>query len=212
LKTSYIIRDFYDTLYRHQGKENSAYIIYDQLRAKYIEQLAQGCMGPVLIAGCGSRRDFSIISDLSPVYAFDLSFEAVHSVSGSKNLIAADALDIPFPAGHFNLVICSEVLEHIPDTRSAVKELRRVINSEGSLIVSSPNWNSWFGLARWLSRKVTGRDITSNDQPFDDWKTFPRFVKELSPEFEVTSSRGVWYLPPLHYRKIGLPEIGRAHV
>ncbi len=206
MKTSRLIREFYDTLYRLQAKDNPAYIIYDQLRVKYIGQLAQGCSGPVLIVGCGSRRDFSIISGLSPVFAFDLSYEAVHSVSQSKNLIVADALDIPFQPGYFNLVICSEVLEHIPDMRSAVKELRRVLSMEGTLIVSSPNWISWFGLARWLSKKATGRDITSNKQPYDDWKTFPRYVAELNPEFEVISSRGVWYLPPFHFRKIGLPE------
>jgi SAM-dependent methyltransferase len=206
LKTSPKIREFYDTLYRYPGKENPAYNIYDQLRAKYIRQLVQGRSGPVLIAGCGSKRDFSIASDLNPVFGFDLSFEAVHSISDGKNLITADALDIPFPADYFNLVICSEVLEHIPNIRSAVIELHRVINPDGILIVSSPNWRSWFGLARWLTKRITGNDITSNEQPYDDWKTYPGYVAQLIPEFEVTTSRGVWYLPPLHYRKAGLPE------
>jgi SAM-dependent methyltransferase len=206
LKTSQTIRDFYDRLYRHPEKENPAYNLYDQLRAGTIGQLARGCSGSVLIVGCGSRRDLSIVTGLSPLFGFDLSFEAVHSIAGGKNLLAADALDIPFPAGHFNLVICSEVLEHIPDIHRAVKELRRVMKPDGILIVSSPNWISWFGLARWLSKTVLGRDITSNEQPYDDWKTFSRYAAELSPEFKVTSSRGVWYLPPMHYRKTGLPE------
>ena len=206
MKTPDNIREYYEQLYRRQNHENPAYLIYDQLRSEYIGKLAHGCSGPVLIVGCGSGRDFSIISDLSPIFAFDLSYEAVHKVSHGRNLVTADALDIPFCTGHFNLVICSEVLEHIPDIRSAVKELRRVSSPNGVLIVSSPNWISWFGLARWFSKRITGRDITSSGQPFDDWKTFSRFKTELSPEFKVMVSRGVWYLPPLHYRNSGFPD------
>ncbi len=206
MKTSRDIRDFYDTLYKRQTKENPAFHIYDQLRARYIGRLAGGASGPALIVGCGSSRDFSIVSNINPVYAFDLSFEAVRSASPGTNLITADALDIPFQAGCFNLVICSEVLEHIPDIHSAVKELHRVIRPEGTLIVSSPNWISWFGLARWLVQRTAGKDITSNRQPYDDWKTYTRYLAELSPEFEVVGSRGVWYLPPFHYRNAGLPD------
>jgi SAM-dependent methyltransferase len=206
VKTPNNIRDYYENHYRHPAEENPAYLIYDRLRSESIGRLAQNCSGPALIVGCGSRRDFSIISNLTPIFAFDLSFEAVHSVPHGKDLLTADALAIPFRSGSFSLIICSEVLEHIPDIGSAIKELRRVIQPQGTLIVSSPNWISWFGLARWLSRKITHKDITSSGQPYDDWKTFSRYRAELSPEFEVTISRGVWYLPPLHYRKIGLPE------
>jgi SAM-dependent methyltransferase len=206
VKTPENIRDYYDTLYRDPGKQNPAYFIYDQLRSEYIGKFAEGYAGPALVVGCGSRRDISIVSDLNPIFAFDLSFEAVHRIPNGKNLIAADALDIPFPSGYFNIIICSEVLEHIPDIRSAIKELRRVLSPEGTLIVSSPNWISWFGLARWFAKKLTGRDITSAGQPYDDWKTFRRYKTELNPEFEVIQSRGVWYLPPLHYRRTGIPE------
>lgn len=206
MKTPVSLSDFYDDFYRQEAKQNAAYQIYDQLRSEYIRRLVKGCTGPVLIVGCGSNRDFSIISNLSCVYAFDLSIVALRNAPQDANLFAADALDIPATNNIFNVVICSEVLEHIPDIRSAVKELRRVLNAEGTLIVSSPNWISWFGLARWLSRKITGRDITSDRQPYDDWKTLRRYKTELSPEFEVISSRGVWYLPPFHYRRIGLPE------
>lgn len=205
MKTSRDIRFFYDTLYKRLEEDNPAYAIYDRLRANYIGQLVRGCLAPVLIVGCGSRRDFSIVSELHPVYAFDLSFEAVNHAPPVAYRFTADALNIPFSASHFKLVICSEVLEHIPDIHSAVSELRRVLCPDGVLIVSSPNWISWFGLARWTAKKFTGKDITSNRQPYDDWKTFNRYKNELNPEFEVVQSRGVWYMPPLHYRRIGIP-------
>lgn len=198
-------REYYDTQYHKQEKENPAYQIYDQLRAQYISQMARSCSGPALIVGSGSKRDYSILSSIEPVFAFDLSFEALRKVKAGNNLFVADALDIPVPRETFALVVCSEVLEHIPDIRVAVGELQRVLQSDGTLIVSSPNWHSWFGLVRWVSRKLLGRDITSSGQLYDDWKTYSRYKDELSPEFEVVYARGVWYLPPLHYRHEGLP-------
>ncbi|NLG98511.1 MAG: methyltransferase domain-containing protein [Chloroflexi bacterium] len=206
VKTPDQYRRFYDDLYKRAEKRNPAYEIYDRLRANYISALAKGSPGPVLIVGCGSNRDLEIMGTDSEVFAFDLSIEAVRKLSRDRvSLFTADALRIPFEDEAFNLVICSEVLEHIPDIRSAVKEMRRVVKPGGTLIVSSPNWISWFGLARWLAGSVFGKQIHSDDQPYDDWKTWKRYQQELGPEFEVVASRGVWYLPPLHFRKYGIP-------
>ncbi len=206
MPTSQNIRDFYEDRYRSQKEKNPAFHIYDDLRVKRIRELAQNCQGPVLIVGCGSNRDYTIVPAGIVVYAFDLSYEAVRNARANDAfLFAGDALSIPAPAESFGLVICSEVLEHIPDIHRAISELRRVLRKDGILIVSSPNWNSWFGLARWVSESLTKKKVHSDDQPYDDWKTLQKFRSELSPGFDVTQARGVWYLPPMHFRKRGAP-------
>ena len=55
-------------------------------------------------------------------------------------LSAADALALPFDSRVFDAVICSEVLEHIPDHHCAVGELDRVLKPGGTLVVSVPRW------------------------------------------------------------------------
>jgi SAM-dependent methyltransferase len=202
------LRNYYDHLYRNPIKLNPAYLIYDSLRVGRIKQLAEKSIGPCLIIGCGSRKDLDTVPPhIQDIFAFDLSWEAVRNFpSHDAGLLTADALSIPFPEGQFKLIICSEVLEHIPEIHAAVREIRRVISEDGTLIVSSPNWFSWFGLFRWVGERIFRKSLHSDDQPYDDWKTLSRYKKELWPEFEVAELRGVWYLPPLHYRGHGIPS------
>ncbi|MBV8772836.1 MAG: class I SAM-dependent methyltransferase, partial [Deltaproteobacteria bacterium] len=58
-----------------------------------------------------------------------------------------DITDSHLPAHSFDLVLCSEVLEHIPDTQKAIGGIRRVIAPGGLLIVSTPQRRSLMELA-----------------------------------------------------------------
>lgn len=49
-----------------------------------------------------------------------------------------DGKNIPFPDGHFDVVICSEVLEHAEYPEYLLKEMRRVIRPEGKLFLTMP--------------------------------------------------------------------------
>ena len=55
-------------------------------------------------------------------------------------LTVADAQSLPFRNQAFDAVICSEVLEHIPDHRHAMHEIIRVLKPGGTLAVSVPRW------------------------------------------------------------------------
>lgn len=57
---------------------------------------------------------------------------------GTAGFLAGDALRLPFSDGAFDIVICSEVLEHIPDYKSAIGEIVRVLKPGGTLGVSVP--------------------------------------------------------------------------
>ena len=45
---------------------------------------------------------------------------------------------LPFGHGEFDLVWCSEVLEHIPDVAAALHEVRRVLKRDGRLLLTVP--------------------------------------------------------------------------
>jgi SAM-dependent methyltransferase len=59
---------------------------------------------------------------------------------GVWNLTAADVTRLPFADGSFDLVICSEVLEHIPDHQRAIHEVVRVLKPGQTLVVSVPRY------------------------------------------------------------------------
>jgi 2-polyprenyl-3-methyl-5-hydroxy-6-metoxy-1,4-benzoquinol methylase len=48
-------------------------------------------------------------------------------------------MDLPFADHSFDVVLCTEVLEHVPDPAVVVAELARVTKPGGRVIVSIPN-------------------------------------------------------------------------
>ena len=59
---------------------------------------------------------------------------------GGWALAAADITRLPFASESFDLVICSEVLEHIPDHETAMAELVRVLKPGKTMVVSVPRY------------------------------------------------------------------------
>lgn len=60
------------------------------------------------------------------------------------SLCAADITRLPFKDSCFDTVICSEVMEHIPDEKKAISEIVRVLKPGGILGVSVPRyWPEW---------------------------------------------------------------------
>jgi SAM-dependent methyltransferase len=53
---------------------------------------------------------------------------------------AGDALALPYPDGTFDIVIASEILEHVPADEAAIAELVRVLKVGGTLVVTVPRW------------------------------------------------------------------------
>lgn len=75
-------------------------------------------------------------SDVEPAY---LRF-AAPLVNEFANLqfLADDISASRLPAGEFDLVLCSEVVEHIADSRAALAGMRRLLRPGGVLILSTP--------------------------------------------------------------------------
>lgn len=55
-----------------------------------------------------------------------------------KNVVAADATQLQYPAAKFDIVIANHIMEHIPDDIAAMKEIYRVLKPGGRAILQVP--------------------------------------------------------------------------
>ncbi len=107
----------------------------------------------VLDAGCGGGRHLceAFRTDGVEVAGVDLGWDDLCKTRGYLSLMAleskgrwlisqADVTKLPFAEGVFDVVVCSEVLEHIRENREAVAELVRVLKPGGDLVVTVPRF------------------------------------------------------------------------
>lgn len=59
--------------------------------------------------------------------------------TGKVAFQTGDATALDFADNSFDAIICSEVLEHLPDYDAALKEIRRVLKPDGKLCISVPH-------------------------------------------------------------------------
>jgi 2-polyprenyl-3-methyl-5-hydroxy-6-metoxy-1,4-benzoquinol methylase len=100
----------------------------------------------------------------------DLNAESVAFASEripSGDFRVADVTDLPFDDDSFDLVLCLEVLEHIPGPEAAVVELARVCR--GDIVISVPS-EPWFRLGSLARGKY-----------LEGWGNHPEHVNHWNP-------------------------------
>jgi SAM-dependent methyltransferase len=82
------------------------------------------------------------------VKAIDLP-DSSYSTSRVFPVIDYDGRTIPFPDASFDVVFSSNVLEHVPDLRLTLSEVRRVLKPGGYAVHArpSPTWRFWTTVA-----------------------------------------------------------------
>lgn len=193
-------REFYEGFYANLKKCNKVEDLKQGLRLRVIHELIQGDSMPnnkILIIGCGKGQDTTVTN--RKVYAFDFAYSAIKTAKinfPGHIYLVADATCMPFISNYFDTVICSEVIEHVTNPKMVFSEIQRVLRPHGELILTTPNWICWFGLARKLAEFIFREPFTAANQPIDDWYTFRKLRKQLEQNFKIIEVRGVWYFPP----------------
>ena len=116
----------------------------------------------------------------------EFRFDKLHAARDrvAVGAVRGDAGMLPFPGDSFDLVLCTEVLEHLVRPADAVRELARV--TRGRCVVSVP-WEPWFRLGNAARGKNLGR--FGNDPEHVGWYSPRRLARELEPWFGAVSVR-----------------------
>jgi len=96
----------------------------------------------VLDLGCGEGHFAAAAAQAGAgeVVGVDVAAEAVRRARARHPAVRFERVggELPAPDASFDLVWCSEVLEHVLDTASFLSEARRVLRTGGLLLVTTP--------------------------------------------------------------------------
>lgn len=73
------------------------------------------------------------------------------------NFVVADAHKLPFKNKVFDLVICTETLEHLTDPKKALGEIKRVLIKNGQAIISMDSGSFLFKIIWFFWTKTKGQ-------------------------------------------------------
>ena len=138
------------------------YNIATRYRQKIIFSLIKPKKKDALLdVGCGTGYMASLLSKKCQVYGIDNDAKSIRLAKkiGGKNttFLVASALKIPFKSNKFNYVISSEVIEHVQDDSSFMKEIVRVTKKNGTIIVTTPSLEGLFKVSNTCHEHGTER-------------------------------------------------------
>jgi len=116
-----------------------------------LAEMLRGVAGPAVIVdlGCGDGSALAVAAERNPAHRFvgiDWSGDALRQARtlGLTVVRAGVAADLPVADGTADVVIMSELIEHLVDPDGAVAEARRLLRPGGSLLLSTPNLAAWY--------------------------------------------------------------------
>lgn len=107
--------------------------------------------GNALDIGCGTGTlSFYLASKGYIVSGIDISKKAIEACKknakqlGFEKETRFEKMEFPSytPKGKFNLVICSEIIEHIKDDEKALRKIYNLLTPKGILLLSTPSENA----------------------------------------------------------------------
>jgi SAM-dependent methyltransferase len=121
-------------------------------QAGMLAAILRGVTGRAVVidVGCGDGCALAVAAEQNPAHRFagiDWSGNALrraHALGLTVVRAAVTAPGLPLADGAADVVIMSELIEHLVDPDQAVAEVRRVLRPGGSLLLSTPNLAAWY--------------------------------------------------------------------
>lgn len=164
-----------------------------QLIRRLFERIPKGAR--VLDAGCGE----GVLVEELRAKGYDAM--GVDRNCATPHVLRGDILALPFSAQSVDVVLFLDVIEHLAfsDQARALDEIRRVLRSDGELIISIPNLAHLYSRIRLLTRGKLKRTASIDKHPGD--RPIAEFLDLLkSRGFRIERRYGIFPTLPLLYR------------
>jgi len=148
---------------------------WQRARFRVIRSMVDGSTR-ILDIGCGSSR---IVQSLPQSVGLDMQIRKLRWLRApGRQLVQASLMELPFPEGAFDAVICSEVIEHIPRDSIDLGDMVRVLAPGGTLVLGTPDYG------RWIWRALEGLYKRIFPQGYATEHINPYTRRELRQEIE----------------------------
>ena len=168
----------------------------------------------VLDVGCGRGELLRAVAARFDCEVTGVDFAATRLAAAAGDarpirLVAHDlARPLPWAAAAFDVVFCTETLEHLKRPEACLAEIWRVLGPEGRLVASVPNATgffpfnhlAWLVPGRWLRGRLLPYEHPDNtEQPIDTCFAYAEIIALVrSAGFEIEARAGYWYFRYLH--------------
>jgi ubiquinone/menaquinone biosynthesis C-methylase UbiE len=140
-------RDFYEQFFLEKHIDESKYDLRARLRREAIKHAL--CETKNTPKGVIADIGFGVgdVIESMPIDAAKIAVSYSRADLGLArsicdpriSFINASIFDLPLASNSVDIILCLEVIEHLPDDRAAIRELARVLKSSGLLLVSGPS-------------------------------------------------------------------------
>lgn len=180
---------------------------FHQIRIKSTLELIKGCIEnhnnkyKILDLGCGQGHITARIKDSYPnteVSGLDYSVSAINYANekfSSIDFIVGNAYKMPYSENYFDIVVCNNMWEHVPDPLYLLKKISKILKPSGFLIISTP---SRYRLAN-LIRVMMGKPVTFMSQNHVTEYSVGQVIEQLS--------YGNYTIKQIYSKKTDLPTI-----
>lgn len=186
-----------DDLKTHDERFLEPFLI---LIGRYLEKGAR-----LLDLGCGTGLSTRMLNEAGyNAFGLDLSplFLSVEKKENPQtDLLAGNALQLPFADSTFDAVVGFEFIEHIPNVPALLDEILRVLNDRGWIVFHSPNLLSPYLPAFDLLRMLAGgqgRPVFAED--------ISQAWRWLAKNLKMSMARKFSRRPLFQYREPDLSE------
>lgn len=93
----------------------------------------------ILNIGCGTGEDVYVFEKFGKLFALDIAHETTkYAKRYLGNVICSDAQKSAVKSDKFDLIIISDVLEHIPNDLQTLNEITRLLKKNGQVVITVP--------------------------------------------------------------------------
>jgi len=174
---------------------NGCYDMFSHERNRfqfYIDLVIKVRPNVVLDMGCGPGYFAYLLKQNNPeitIHGFDISKSALDRAKyvDKKFELDIDKQDVPQQDDYYDVIVCTEFLEHIYDVKHALSEMYRLLKKGGIGVISVPNYSFWRYRIDSLLGKIPHTMLNEKHIRFFNIALLKRKIEEVGLKVNKTS-------------------------